>query len=527
MPHARKTAPAKPLSLLSLLLVLAAAVLTWLPVAPAAAGASAAAAAAPAPAPAEPEKREYWYTLDMFGGRSGYMHAVQTTASETITSDSTVVMAVKRGALQMDITMKSSFVETLDGKPISMRSEQTLAGPPVVRQYTFGPEGITLVTSQGGRDSTTTLPNPEGSWLTPAAAERMLKQRLKSGAQEVTIRVMDPNTGAEPVATTRKLQGTETLTVMGREIEVTRHTSTVASMPGVTSTEWLDDEATLVKSQTNLGGISVTIVAATEVEARGEINAPELMISTFVTPNRPIERARQVTRGVYLLKVPAAPRPEVAATGSQSSEVAGDTAVRVIVDTSFPHAAPPEEVNNPDYLAATSMLDCKDPAIIELTDRALRNAGELNAAESAERLRRAVYRHIRKKNLGTGFASATSVAKSREGDCSEHAVLLTAMLRARGIPARVATGVLYVDEFEGAKGIFGYHMWSQALLEIDGAKRWVDLDATLPANYPYDATHITANVSSLGDEESVMSLAGIATMMGRLEIEVESIEHGK
>ena len=41
-------------------------------------------------------------------------------------------------------------------------------------------------------------------------------------------------------------------------------------------------------------------------------------------------------------------------------------------------------------------------------------------------------------------ATAAEVARSREGDCTEHAVLLAALARARGIPARVAMGLVYV-----------------------------------------------------------------------------------
>ena len=37
-------------------------------------------------------------------------------------------------------------------------------------------------------------------------------------------------------------------------------------------------------------------------------------------------------------------------------------------------------------------------------------------------------------------------ARTRSGDCSEHAVLLTALLRARGIPARVSHGLVYLEQ---------------------------------------------------------------------------------
>ena len=57
--------------------------------------------------------------------------------------------------------------------------------------------------------------------------------------------------------------------------------------------------------------------------------------------------------------------------------------------------------------------------------------------------------------------------------------LLAAMLRADDIPSRTVSGLVYVSSFEGAKDIFGYHMWTQGWIAEDGKGRWVDLDATL------------------------------------------------
>jgi transglutaminase-like putative cysteine protease len=151
----------------------------------------------------------------------------------------------------------------------------------------------------------------------------------------------------------------------------------------------------------------------------------------------------------------------------------------------------------------------------------------LAPADKAEALRREVYVFIADKNLGTGMGSSTEVLRTKEGDCTEHGVLLCAALRKVGIPARVATGLIYADAFAGGKDIFGYHMWAQALLEVDGVKRWVDLDATLPNAKPYDATHITIATSDLSDESGTLSLLNVASVMGRLQISVQEVDHAQ
>ena len=78
--------------------------------------------------------------------------------------------------------------------------------------------------------------------------------------------------------------------------------------------------------------------------------------------------------------------------------------------------------------------------------------------------------------------------QNAKGDCTEHAVLLAALCRARGIPARVAIGLVYVSAAQG----FGYHMWNEVW--IDGG--WIPLDATI-ARGGTGAAHLKLADSSL------------------------------
>jgi hypothetical protein len=81
-----------------------------------------------------------------------------------------------------------------------------------------------------------------------------------------------------------------------------------------------------------------------------------------------------------------------------------------------------------------------------------------------------------------------------------------------------------VDEFVGAKGVFGYHMWTQALLPVNGNPAWVDLDAAIDAENAYDATHIACSLVTYSDEETVEAFQSLVPLMGALKIDVESVE---
>ncbi len=70
------------------------------------------------------------------------------------------------------------------------------------------------------------------------------------------------------------------------------------------------------------------------------------------------------------------------------------------------------------------------------------------------------------------FATALETLQRREGDCKGHAFLLAAVLRARGIPARIATGFRYVSQ----SNTFIGHAWTEAW--IDG--QWRPFDPSDP-----------------------------------------------
>jgi hypothetical protein len=88
-----------------------------------------------------------------------------------------------------------------------------------------------------------------------------------------------------------------------------------------------------------------------------------------------------------------------------------------------------------------------------------------------------VHASITSKNYQRGFDIASEVARRRAGDCTEHAVLMTALARARGWSARVVTGTLLV-EAEGSLGAFG-HAWT----EVFADRAWRIVDATRPLTW--------------------------------------------
>jgi len=294
-------------------------------------------------------------------------------------------------------------------------------------------------------------------------------------------------------------------------------------MPGLEQIEYVNMRGETIRSDVNVGGMAMTILAADRELALSKLAPVEIMASTLVTPDRRIKNPRQTRRAEYILTTPGAELPDLPDAGAQRFERIDASAGRLTVDRNALAPAPEHEVDDSVFLGSSMMLDINDPKIIEVAQRAVADLPEnADHARIAEELRRFVRTYIDDKNLDVGFASASEVCRTRQGDCTEHGVLLAALLRARGVPARVVSGLIYVGEFLGAEGVFGYHMWTQALLEVDGAMRWVDLDATL--RNPSDATHIALSHSALVDGEVINTMAALAPIIGGLEIRVVSYD---
>lgn len=465
---------------------------------------------------------ERWYALLMDGNRAGWMVEREKTADDRVITDNESHMTLRRDDTEMSISIQTRFIETERGEPVEMWSKTIFGGAPTEERAVFNADGITVTRSQNGVDRTETTLPPQGRWLPPAAAARYLADRLEAGADTIVVRSIDPSSGIEPVTTTRSDFAETTVEVMGRSVEAVRCKSVSSVYPGVTSTEYLDDKGRLLKSEVMIGAWKMTILAADKQLALSPLDAPELMRSVFVEPDRKINNPYEARRCSFLVSVEQGEMPDLPSTGHQRAQRVNARAVRVVRDRSIDPVAidplEPDEMTEP-----TTMLTCDDPRVRQLTRTAL-TAGDEDKAERAETLRRFVHRYIRSKDLSVGFASAAEVARTRQGDCTEHAVLLAAMLRADGIPSRVVSGLIYAPSFAGESDIFAYHMWSQAYLEVDGKPRWVDLDATLPDPMPITATHIALAVTGLPDADRINALVELAPLMGRLKIHVEDVE---
>jgi hypothetical protein len=169
-------------------------------------------------------------------------------------------------------------------------------------------------------------------------------------------------------------------------------------------------------------------------------------------------------------------------------------------------ALPPDSARI--YLASNAYLNLEDTLLA-------RQAASLVPGETDPvRIAAAVYAWVAGRfrfQMGSVlFGTSSETVRDLTGDCSEAAILTAALLRARGVPARVALGFASLG-----KGVFIGHAWGEAWL--DGG--WVGVDAAL-RQFPAGAERVKlADLDGRGD----MRIAAANLMMrtiSNLDIEI-------
>lgn len=484
-------------------------------------GAQPAAPTAERPAPAAKATTvERWYEVSLGGKHAGYQHEKVTTDKDSITTNQMVVLVIKRGADEIRNTIESTVVETADHAIRTMSSRTVLGGQPITAEYVFEGDQVSIARTAQGNTLKSTEKVPGGGWLSPAAARLFLAKRQAAGAKEITVTTIDPAAGLEPSTDTYMLLEQGTQQAGGKAIKAWKYKVKAGKPKDTEQTVWLDEKADSIRAEMDLAGSTLVTMSSTREAALRATEAPEIMVATFVKPKGKVETPRELREATFRLSVEGEGLPDLPGTGTQTFTREGKGAATLAVKVDGETPASKADGEDSSFLKATSWANSEDPEIAGLVKKALaRTAADAGPAEKAEAIRQFVFSYISNKNLGTGFATASEVARTRSGDCTEHAVLTAAMLRAAGIPSRAASGLVYADQFSGEHGVFAYHMWAQGLIEKDGKKRWVELDATLSGR-SFDATHLALVVTNLRDGEFETSMAPISKMLGRLKVEV-------
>jgi hypothetical protein len=464
---------------------------------------------------------ESWQVMYLSGQRVGYRRAVireVTRGRETIfVTDSEENLSIRRFGQLLRIQSRMHTEEAKDGQLLSFTFE--LKNPPAQTTKSTGHvagRNLVIESTVGGQTQTKKVAW-DPSVKSPAWQDRLLADTPMKPGESRSFKTFMPefskvvsiNINADDYRPTKLHDGSE------KSLLKVRVTQSI--LPGIGMRVYLDEKGDSLRTEADLLGM-VTYTVPRDVALQTIAGAElDVAISMLIKVANPPAGLHGRAKSVFRIHTTGRNPTDFIPSGETQTveQIDDETATITVIAVPPPRNIQPSRSEQQDYLGDTQFLQIKDAGVKEHARRA--TAGSIDPGTIAVRMEQYVYKELKKKNFSTALGSAAEVAKSLEGDCTEHACLLAAMLRVEKIPSRVVVGLVFSESY----GAFGGHMWTEAWL--DG--KWIPLDGTLGKG-GIGTGHIRLADSSLSDDgpSPISSFVPLLNVLTDVTIEAVNTE---
>ena len=461
------------------------------------------------------DDREEWMGLYQQDRKIGYNHSTLVRQGDQYLIQDNMVLRIQlmgqnqetrvnlSGQLGADYSLRTFRLEAFSDF-MDLKAEGRVAGNVLkITAWTAGQEiAQDLPLAQ--------VPVLYTSWV---LGERLKQAGLKPGLS-LTLPAFEPLT-RQTLPVSLKVESEEQLQFAGQS----RRTFKVReTFQGQEQFFWVTPEGEVLK-EWHASGLSA--VRETEEQALhqgwDQAGAVDLITALMVKSNTAIIKPREVS---YLRAKLIGIKLDGLALNSDRQKLSGNV-LEITQETGLPASGYrlPWSAGLSDgakdiapNLAADASIQSNNPEIQTAARQAA--GGAQDAAGVARALCGWVAENV-KDSMVVSIPSALEVLQKKRGACKEHAVLYAALARSLGLPARIASGVVY-SEAQLIDGFY-YHAWVEVYLAgPDGqGGRWVAVDPTFN-QFPADATHIRLVEGGL---DKMLALMGV---VGQLKIEVEN-----
>jgi hypothetical protein len=473
------------------------------------------------------EVKESWMGVYIKGIKVGYSHSrefdlVQKGKTFQRSIQESFMKVSRLGSKPVEIRTVQDSLYDAHRNPVETIIRTKLSLNETVIKAEVKPDRIVFFS---GNKITKELPYTEKFHFGVPLANIIEEDGLRAG-KEYTFKIIEPLTQSLINISFAVIQQ-ESVLLLGEHISLWHVRTKMTDVFPIVMDEWIDEKGEIWKSVSDAGFLHTTSIRMPKDKAL-ELSEENLDIaySMLIKSNIEFPRPQEVQRVNF--KVSGIPQEKL-------SNIPFDGRSQKLLELKEDHAliqtqslvfADKNAISFPvegeeffRYLTATTFCQSDDLDVVKVAKGIV--GDERNAWTASKKIAEWVSREM-EPNYDVGFASAKEILENREGDCSEHTVLMVALCRAVGIPARAAVGVMYGD------GIFAYHMWPEVYVG-----EWVGLDAKWLAvdkesgEYYTDATHIKLGDSAL--DEGIFQEMGqaMSEIIGNLKLEILEYKEDK
>jgi hypothetical protein len=415
-------------------------------------------------------------------------------------------LSLQRLGTPVTLNQKEESIETISGIPLSFSQSTLMAGMETKMEGIIENETLNLNIRSGSIVKNQIIPWPEGALLSEGQRLFVLKKGLKPGSK-YSMKTFRPEL-LDSVDMEISVGEKELIDLFGRVKNLKRvEMDLVTQKNRITTVNYVDEDFNIFKAEIPIMHMTMEMIACSKEFALSQNSTEDFLAKSLI--QSPIKITREdLNKTLYYQITPTENKNfELPRDDNQTFTKDENEVLHLVISPERGHFGEllPYNGNNKEALDAlkpSTFVQSEHEKIIELARQAAGN--EKDILKAGRKIEDFVYSYISKKDLSVGFATAEEVAITRQGDCTEHAVLTAAMCRAMGIPAKVVMGIVYAPMLEKT-GVFGGHAWT----EIYVGEKWVGLDATrAPTGFSSSHIKFASGKGEPADFFSIMNILG-------------------
>jgi hypothetical protein len=435
-----------------------------------------------APAARDEKATTYYYAIFYGGTKIGHTETVRTLEQGKVRQRTTWQAWIALQPMQRT----TETLETGDGHPLWFRSQ---GGSAFSRKQIDAREGriaggrLSVTTIHGGSRTVEERPWPAGALLPEGEALLMKRKGVASGTAYAFCRFETDD--LKPTTIHVVVGGRKTCNILGRTERLHEMLQSEAGGP-FRCQNYVNDDCDVRQVVMDFCGAKMQLVACSAEYAHKPDRPADTSEEAVVEVPGDMSGFETAARIRYTIVADGTTEFDLPSAASQQVAPAAHGGLAVVVTPqplpsgdAFPYSGSDSEARA--ALQPTRFLPCRDPQIVKLAADAA--GGTANAGEAVARLAQFVREYIVDKFNDTDVDTATDIIESRRGACRQHAILLAALCRAVGIPARLVGGMIYNAQSSTLSG----HAWTQVFL----GGRWIDYD---PIQGGFHAGHVALRV---------------------------------
>ncbi len=449
------------------------------------------------PNPEAIPERDTWMNILQKGRKIGFSHSILSRQDAGYTIKERLYLRIDMMGLVQDINLKTLGRLNADLTLSAFDFEINSSRFRFAAQGSISDNVLSIRTKDSGGARKYTFPIERKPYLAAGLVDMAVSAALEKG-EEITIDIFDPATMGQAPVVIRSL-GVEEINYRGQMLKTQK---VALSFKGAKQTAWIDSEGDILKETGILG---ITLEKTTQNDALHGLPiqaSQDLTQIASVPSNVTIENPGQIAE--LKIEIQDIEYDRVELNGGRQTFKDRVLTIKKERFGDGPDAVPfaVDKENDEDsrrFLNPSPFIQSDHPKIRQKVQEIILK--EDPGYKRIQKLITWIYKNIEKRPVFS-VPDALATLENRIGDCNEHAVLMAALARASGIPAKVEAGLVYL------KGRFYYHAWNSVYLG-----KWITVDS-LFGQIPADATHIRL-VS--GNQKQQLDLMNV---IGKIRLEI-------